>query len=125
MHKQKTDLIGKDRAIMKTISIQSSWTGDTNQSDWDARYQVTQGTNAIYVKISARSEIELVVAKLPDPDGYTGKSYFISSPNFGVAIPGIPSLFETFWITEQLVAKDMPEADAMSAAQVLRDIEAF
>lgn len=108
---------------MKNISIQPSWTGDTNESGWDARYQVTRGTNAIYVKITARSEIEVVVAKLPDPYGYGGSSYFISSPNFGVAIPGISSLFETFWITEQLVAKDMPESDAMTVAQVLRDIE--
>lgn len=110
---------------MKTISIQTTWTGDSNQIGWNARYQITRVTDAIYVKITARSDVEVVVAKLPDPYGYGGNSYFISSPNFGVAIPGIPSLFETFWITEQLVAKGMPESDAMTVAQVLRDIEDF
>ena len=77
---------------------------------------------ARYVKIRANSEIEVVIAKLPM---MFGTEYFISSPNFGVAIPSISSLDDSFWIKEKFIAAGVPDIDAAAIAKVLADIRDF
>ena len=86
---------------------------------WDAHYRVSGTPNVRQVSIESRSSIEVMVVKTAD---VYGEHYFISSPNFGVAIPDISSLQETFWITEKLVHAGMPGPDAATVAQVLRNL---
>lgn len=92
---------------------------------WPAEYTVMFGSqDTRYISIEARSSIEVVVAKikmLPPVDAY----YFISVPNFGVGIPGIDSLQQSFWIMEKLMQYGMPTPDAVTVAQVLRCLEDF
>lgn len=99
---------------------------DCDRSEWDARYVVQGEENARVVRIEARSAIDVVVAKVAEK-GLLGPqvNYYISSSNFGVAIPGIGSLQETFWIMEQLMAVGMPAPDAVTVAQVLRELGDF
>lgn len=96
-----------------------------NMKEWPAEYTVMFGSqDTRYITIEARSSIEVVVAKvkmLPPVDAY----YFISVPNFGVGIPGIDTLQMTFWITEKLIRNGMPAPDAVTVAQVLRDMGDF
>lgn len=99
---------------------------DCNMKQWDARYEVQGSENARVIRIEARSAIDVVVAKVAEK-GFLGPqvNYYISSSNFGVAIPGIGSLQETFWIMEQLMANGMSTPDAVTVAQVLRDLGDF
>jgi hypothetical protein len=78
------------------------------------------------ISVEARSSVEVVVSHLVEHSiiGNINK-FFISSPNFGVAIPYIGTLKETHWITEHLIAAGMPAPDAVTAAQVLRDLGDF
>lgn len=99
---------------------------ECNAEQWSARYTV-QGTGEVrFVRVESRSCIDVIVAKVTEK-GFIGPqtSYYISSPNFGVAIPGIPTLQETYWITEQLLDHKMPAPDAVTVAQVLRGLEDF
>lgn len=97
-----------------------------NAEQWTARYTVQGTGEARLVRVESRSCIDLIVAKVTEK-GLLGPrdSYYISSPNFGVAIPGIPTLQETYWITEQLLEHKMPPPDAVTVAQVLREMEDF
>ncbi len=99
---------------------------DCDMKRWGARYAVLGAGDVRLVRIEARSAIDVVVAKVAE-SGVLGlqTSYYISSPNFGVAIPGISSLEETFWITEQLLYHEMPAPDAVTVAEVLRDFGDF
>ena len=109
---------------MRTIIIKApAWT-DCDTGEWEAHYHVTGGGNAKLINIKSRSAIEVVVAKIPQETavGYV-TFYYISSPNFGVAIPSIPSLLETHWITEKLIHANMPHPDAVTVAQVILDME--
>lgn len=93
---------------------------------WPARYTVHPGSvENRYISIESRSSIEVVVAKAKLP-AYYGVDfyYYVSVPNFGVAIPGIDSLKETDWIAEKLMSH-MPAADALTVAQVLWDVGDF
>ena len=76
---------------------------DCDMKQWPARYAVLGAGGARLVRIDSRSAIDVVVAKIAE-NGVLGpqESYYISSPNFGVAIPGVPSLLEDYWIAEQL-----------------------
>lgn len=108
---------------MRTIEIKSpDWIEGTPRK-WDARYGIVAGTPNVWViSIESRSSIEVVIAQA---GSLGGDQYYISSPNFGVAIPGIPSLRETHWITEKLIHGGMPGVDAATVAQVLRDLTDF
>lgn len=99
---------------------------DCDLKQWPARYAVLGAGEVRLVRIESRSAIDVVVAKIAE-NGFLGPqtSYYISSPNFGVAIPGIPSLLETFWIMERLLAVEMPAPDAVTVAQVLQTIGDF
>lgn len=76
---------------------------DCYKMQWSARYAALGAGEARLIRIESRSAIDVVVSKLVE-NGVLGpqESYYISSPNFGVAIPGVPSLLEDYWIAEQL-----------------------
>ncbi len=93
---------------------------------WSAKYTVHGAGEARLVRVESRSCIDVIVAKVTEKSLLGPQdSYYISSPNFGVAIPGIPTLQETYWITEQLLEHKMPAPDAVTVAQVLRELEDF
>lgn len=108
---------------MKTIQIEAS---KGRMREWEARYTVKGQENVRALAIEARSVIDVVVAKTTE-EGYLGQqtSYYIASPNFGVAIPCISTLQDTFWIDEQLRGNGMPAPDAITVAQVLKDMGDF
>ena len=108
---------------MRVIEIKSpDWIEGTPRK-WTARYGIIAGTPSVRaISIESRSSIDVIVAKV---GGFSGEQYYISSPNFGVAIPGIPSLRETHWITEKLIHGGMPGVDAATVAQVLQDLADF
>lgn len=93
---------------------------------WPARYAVLGSGEARLIRIESRSSIDVVVAKIAE-NGFLGPqtSYYIAAPNFGVAIPGISTLEETYWITEKLLNHEMPAPDAVTVAAVLRDLGDF
>lgn len=99
---------------------------DCDMRQWPACYTVLGAGDARLVRVASRSSIDVVVAKIAE-NSFLGpqESYYISSPNFGVAIPGIPSLLETYWIMEQLINHEMPAPDAVTVAAVLRDLGDF
>lgn len=99
---------------------------DCDMKQWPARYAVLGAGGARLVRIDSRSAIDVVVAKIAE-NGFLGpqESYYISSPNYGVAIPGVPSLLEDYWIAEQLLNHEMPVPDAVTVAAVLRDLGDF
>lgn len=107
------------------IIVQAPRDIDCDMKEWPAEYAVMFGSqDTRYITIESRSSIEVVIAKikmLPPVDFY----YFVSSPNFGVAIPGIDSLQQTFWITEKLMNSGMSAPDAVTVAVVLRDLGDF
>lgn len=97
-----------------------------NAEQWSARYTVQGDGEARLVRVESRSCIDVIVAKVTEKSLLGPQdSYYISSPNFGVAIPSIPTLQETHWITEQLLDHNMPAPDAVTVAQVLRELEDF
>ena len=108
---------------MKNITIKAPEWVETTPQEWNAKYNVAGDVNVRLIAVESRSSIDVVVAKAAA--GGFDDQYYISSPNFGVAIPSIPTLEETFWITEKLVAAGMPGPDAVTTAQVLRDMGDF
>lgn len=108
---------------MKTIEIKTS---KGRMREWEARYSMKGQGDVRVLSIEARSVIDVVVAKTEEA-GYLGLqiNYYIASPNFGVAIPCISTLQDTFWIDEQLRGNGMPAPDAITVAQVLRDLGDF
>lgn len=113
-------------APAKNIVIHVPEDIDCNVKEWEARYIVQGAESARVIRIEARSAIDVAVAKAAEK-GFLGPqiNYYISSSNFGVAIPGIGSLQETFWIMEQLIANGMSTPDAVTVAQVLRELGDF
>lgn len=99
---------------------------ECNAEQWSAKYTILGEGEARLIRIESRSCIDVIVSKVTER-GFLGlqTSYYISSPNFGVAIPGIPTLQETYWITEQLLDHKMSAPDAVTVAQVLRELEDF
>lgn len=108
------------------ITIKAPKDLDCGMPQWQAKYTVYGTEEVRLIRIQSRSSIDLVIAKITE-EGYWGSqgNYYISSPNFGIAIPSIPSLQETFWITEQLLNHDMPMPDAVTVADVLKDMGDF
>lgn len=108
------------------IMIRAPKDVDCDVAQWSAKYTVRGTGEARLVRIESRSCIDVVVVKVTEK-GFLGPqtSYYISSPNFGVAIPGIPTLQETYWITEQLLDHKMSAPDAVTVAQVLCELEDF
>ncbi len=93
---------------------------------WAAEYSIPVSGETRFIRIASRSEIEVVVSKFSEATVLgLETNYYICSPNFGVAIPGIPSLLEDHWITEQLHLHGMPASDAVTVAQVLRHMGDF
>ena len=99
---------------------------DCDTKQWPAQYAVLGSGEVRLIRIASRSSIDVVVAKVTE-NGFLGaqESYYISSPNFGVAIPCISSLQETFWITEKLLNHEMPAPDAVTVAAMLGDLGDF
>ena len=124
-YRANKEVIGKNMTNKKTISIHTDWTGSSGPSSWEAQYQIIRGVDAIFVAISSRSEIEVVVAKLDDPNGSGRKVFFVSCPNFGIALSSVSSLTETSWIAERLIVQNMPESAALTLTQVLQDVGDF
>jgi len=118
------------RVDKKTILVNAPDGIDTDIQTWNAAYRVTAGADAIQIDIEARgSAIEVVVAKIVQQNGFAPDgqytNYYISSPNYGVAIPSIPTLGETWWIMEKLIEADMPAPDAVTVSKVLAEIGDF
>lgn len=109
---------------MKEITIKAPRHIDCDSKEWPAKYAVYPGVETRYIYIEARSTIEILVAKVNLPHRMGSTYYLISSPNFGIAIPDISTLQETYWITEQLL-RGMPAPDAVTAAQVLANMGDF
>lgn len=108
------------------ITVKAPENIDCDMKKWTARYTITGTGAARLVRIQSRSALDIVIAKIAQT-GFSGPQaiYYISSPNFGVAIPGISSLEDTYWITEQLILNDMPAPDAVTVASVLQTIGDF
>ena len=93
---------------------------------WTAQYDLLGAGDARLIRIRSRSAIDVVVAKIAE-NTVLGpvENYYVSSPNFGVAIPGISSLLETHWIIEKLLQHEMSATDAITIAYVLQDLGDF
>ena len=97
----------------------------TNEQRWPAEYRVMGEGNAHIVQIESLSSITVVVAKgLVDwyvsvgiPPYY---SYYVAVPNFNAVTDGYESLRQTEHLTDSLIGRGMPQADAQTVAQVLR-----
>lgn len=99
------------------------WAAKQYTDTWPATYTVNGVQNVRYITIESRSFIEILVALHHVQNRFLGDvQYYISSPNFNVAIPYTPDLMDTLWITEQLIDAQMNTPDAITVAQVLRDI---
>lgn len=95
----------------------------TSTESWNAEYTVQGNRDAQIVRIKSRSSITVVIAKIMENLPLVGKTvtYYISVPNYGIALPEIESLNESAWIVDKLLVRNMPRADAVTIAQVLRD----
>lgn len=117
--------------MKKTIAIIApDWLCDETNAfsrrEWPASYEAAGIQDVRCITIESRSLIEVVVARHDFHHPlWGGPRYYISSPNYGVAIPHIPTLDETHWITEKLAASGMNAPDAVTVAQVLRDMGDF
>lgn len=109
---------------MKTIKIKAPKNFETGEREWSAIYTVYPGADTRLISIKSRSTFDVIVAKITR-DFFDGPDYYISAPAFGVAIPEISSLNETFWIAEKLHGLGMPAPDAVTAAQVIADMGNF
>ena len=80
--------------------------------------------DAQIVRIKSRSSITVVIAKIMENLPLVGKTitYYISVPNYGIALPEIENLNESAWIVDRLLVRNMPRVDAVTIAQVLRDV---
>ena len=113
---------------MKNLQIIApEWANAGNTREWQATYRVVAADNTHMVIIESRSAIDIVIAKIMDHNSILDSymRYFVSSPNYGIAIPWIDSLRQTNWITERLIAAGMPTPDAITVAQVLREVGDF
>ena len=83
----------------------------TSTETWSAEYTVQGNRDAQIVRIKSRSSITVVIAKIMENLPLVGKTitYYISVPNYGIALPEIENLNESAWIV-------------VTIAQVLRDV---
>ena len=93
----------------------------TSTETWNAEYTVQGNRDAQIVRIKSRSSITVVIAKIMEnlPLVGTTVTYYISVPNYGIALPEIENLNESAWIVDRLL---VPRVDAVTIAQVLRDV---
>lgn len=107
--------------------IAPKWASAGDIQSWHATYQVTATDNVRLLAIESRSAIDVVVTRIINYSTILGthSRYYVSSPNYGVAIPWISSLAETNWITEHLLGAGMPTPDAITVSQVLQDLGNF
>lgn len=112
---------------MNEITIKSpEWVDTGSSREWKAKYTVAADENVRLISVEARSSVEVVVAKVRTTSIIGDMvQFYVAVPNFGVSIPGIGDLSEAHWITEHLIGAGMPAPDAVTAAQVLRDLGAF
>ena len=96
----------------------------TSTETWNAEYTVQGNRDAQIVRIKSRSSITVVIAKIMENLPLVGKTitYYISVPNYGIALPEIENLNESAWIVDRLLVRNMPRVDAVTIAQVLRDV---
>lgn len=108
------------------ITIKAPKGVECSAQSWSARYVVLGAGEARLVRIESRSLLHVAVAKIAE-NNFLGPEtgYYISVPNFGIAIPEVPSLLETHWIMEQLMNNKLPAPDAVTVAQVLQELEDF
>ena len=94
----------------------------TSTETWNAEYTVQGNRDAQIVRIKSRSSITVVIAKIMENLPLVGKTitYYISVPNYGIALPEIENLNESAWIVDRLLVRNMPRVDAVTIAQVLR-----
>lgn len=113
--------------MKKTQISAPEWANVGNDCVWLASYDVKAAENVRMIRIESRSAIEIVAAKMLYHNSILGSHtmYFVSSPNYGIAIPSICSLTETNWISERLIGAGMPVVDAVTTAQVLREVGDF
>lgn len=113
---------------MKSLQIIApEWANAEITREWQATYRVVAADNVRLLAIESRSAIDVVVARISSHSTILGTytRYYVSSPNYGVAIPWLSSLADTYWITEHLIAAGMPTPDAVTVAQVLREVGDF
>lgn len=69
----------------------------TSTESWNAEYTVQGNRDAQIVRIKSRSSITVVIAKIMENLPLVGKTvtYYISVPNYGIALPEIESLNES------------------------------
>lgn len=107
--------------------IAPKWASAGDIQSCHATYQVTATDNVRLLAIESRSAIDVVVTRIVNHSTILGthSRYYVSSPNYGVAIPWISSLADARWISEHLIAAGMPTPDAVTVAQVLRELGDF
>ena len=78
----------------------------TSTESWNAEYTVQGNRDAQIVRIKSRSSITVVIAKIMENLPLVGKTvtYYISVPNYGIALPEIESLNESAWIVAKYAA---------------------
>lgn len=105
---------------LKIISINPKlYDRYSTEKPWEARYWCTHHDgSSVAISVESRSAFDIIVTRI-------NYSYYISVPGYGIALPNIGSIEDTFWITEKMVARDMPIPDAITAAQVLADFGNF
>ena len=113
--------------MKKTQIIAPKWASAGDIQSWHATYQVTAADNVRLLAIESRSAIDVVVARISSHNTILGSytRYYLSSPNYGIAIPRISSLADAHWINERLIEAGMPTPDAITVAQVLREVGDF
>ena len=110
---------------MQIIAPKCASTGHIQS--WHATYQVTAADNVRLLATESRSAIDVVVARICSHNTILGSytRYYLSSPNYGIAIPWISSLADAHWINERLIEAGMPTPDAITVAQVLQELGDF
>lgn len=81
----------------------------TSTETWSAEYTVQGNRDAQIVRIKSRSSITVVIAKIMEnlPLVGTTVTYYISVPNYGIALPEIESLNESAWIVDRLLVRNI------------------
>ena len=110
--------------MKKTQIVAPEWANTESIRSWQATYTVLSVDNVRIITIDSRSAIDVVVAKIVNHSTIFGTHvrYYVSSPNFIIAIPCFGSLAETNWITERLIGLGMPTPDAVTVTQVLQEL---
>ena len=113
--------------MRKTQIIAPAWANTESMCTWQATYKVLSVDNVRAISIESQSSIDIVVAKISSHDSILGTytRYYISSPNYSIAIPWISSLTDANWITEHLIGAGIPTPDAVTVAQVLQELGDF